>query len=82
MPIEPATCVFPSLISVPVFLGRGGFVYSAVSLKPLASPGGITEHDNELLPVSSSESHRRGAAVATLTNGGFFPVGFPAGLQI
>ena len=75
MPIEPATCVFLSLISVSVCLGGGGFVGDAASLKPLSSPVGVAACGNEHLPVSSSESNRRRAKVATLTNV-FFPSGF------
>lgn len=68
MPVEPAIRVFPFLISVSLCLGRNGFVSNAASLKPLSSPVGVAPHGIEPLPVSSSESNRRDAKVATLTN--------------
>jgi len=79
VPAEPATHVFPSSISVSVRLGGGGFVVDAASLEPLSAPVGVAARGDEHLPVSSSESNRRDAKVATLTNMGFLPVGFPAG---
>lgn len=73
-------CVFPFLIlvCVCVCLGSNGFVSNAASPKPLSSPVGVATHDNEPLPVSSSESNRRGAKVATLTNHYFSSLSLPA----
>lgn len=70
-------CIFSFLISVSVCLGSNGFVSNAVSPKPLSSPVGVAAHGNEPLPVSSSESNRRGAEVATLANLLFHLVSFP-----
>lgn len=82
MPIEPATRVFPSLISVSVCLGGGGFVSNAASLKPLSSPADVAARGNEHPPVSSSDSDGRDAKVATLTNVFFFQWVFQHELQI
>lgn len=71
MLIEPATHIFPSLVSASVCLCGSGFVDDAAPLIGLSSSVGVAVRDNEHLLVSSSEPNRRDAKVASMTNRGF-----------